>query len=199
MWAVITGWIDAFNVYATTNQFVAGVLSLWGLGILSYLCRDTPKKIYNTINKFSTTTVTLTSYNEIFYSFLKWYEGKGFAKKGRYLKLTNGRYGEGKLIKSVGYGRHYFWYKKRLIIMDMLKKDASNTTSDKDEIVMTTIGRSHYIFNVIFEEVLNFNIKSKNFIIKKFSKGGWIYSSEQRPRPESTVFLDSISKSFRQI
>lgn len=181
---------DIFNAYAAKNQFVAGALSLWGLGVVSYLCKDIPKKFWGVIKKFFTTTVTITNQNEIFFSFLRWYEKNGYAKKGRYLKISNGKWGDGGLIKSVGYGKHYFWYKKRLIVLHMFKVDATATSYDKDEINMVTLGRSYKIFDEIFEEVVKNESKKDRFVIKKFSKSYWICSSEQRPRLMDTIFLD---------
>jgi len=116
------GILNSFNIYAKEYPFIAGSISLWGLGTLSYLLKNIPRDIWSIIKKFSTTTITLTNSNDSFYLFLKWYEQNGYAKKGRYVKIENGRWGEGSMVISLGYGQHYFWYKKRLIIINMKQK-----------------------------------------------------------------------------
>lgn len=189
MFPVILKLISVFNAYAAKNQFVAGALSLWGLGVISYLCKDVPRKIWGLITKFSTTTLTVTSSNDIFYLFLKWYELKGYASRGRYVKFSNGRWGDGDLIKSLGYGTHYFWYKWRFFILTLTQKESTNMDRDKDELTMVMFGRSHEIFNLIFDEVYELKEKDSSFVIKRYEDSWWRKSSEQRPRNFDTIFL----------
>lgn len=177
-----------FNLYAKENPLLTGVISLWSLGVFSYFFKDIPIKIWRTIIKFSTTTVTLTSMNDSFHNFMKWYEKKGYAQKGRYIKIKNGKYGWGTITKSLGYGIHYFWYKRRLIILNMININNLNS-DDKDIITMTLIGRSHKIFDEIFNEILSEDEDKNKFKIQKFYKDNWLCSSEQRKRKLKTIFL----------
>lgn len=181
--------ITSFNTYAKDNQFIAGMLGLYGLGVVSYLFKDIPRKIWSQIVKFSTTTVTMTSANDSFHLFLKWYEVKGHAKKGRYIKISNGRWGDGRMIKSIGYGTHYFFFKWRLIILNLYSKDSVATDKDKDVLTMTMVGRSHKIFDDMFDDVTSSQSSDDKFIIKKFRDGWWTRSCEQRPRKMDTIFL----------
>lgn len=181
--------MTTFNTYAKDNQFIAGMLGLYGLGIMSYFFKDVPRQIWSTIKKFSTTTVTLTSSNDSFHMFLRWYEKKGYAKKGRYIKITNGRFGDESMIKSVGYGTHYFIYKYRLIILHLIAKETAGVDRDKDHLTMTLVGRSHKVFDNIFNDVEFSQQDTSKFVIKKFKESWWARSSEQRPRRMNTIFL----------
>jgi len=181
--------INHFNAYAKEYPFVAGTLSLWGLGVLSYLCRGIPREVFNIIKKYTTTTVTLQSSSESFHLFLKWYQNKGFAKRGRYIKISNGRWGSSDMIKSLGYGNHYFWYKWKMIQLEMVTKEVAGTDKERDEITMVKLGRSHKIFDDIFSQIKEEDLDKNKLILKKFIKGWWHRSSEQMPRSMDTIFL----------
>jgi chaperone BCS1 len=184
-------YIIAFNAYAKDYPMVAGALSLWGLGVLSYLGKDIPERLFNTFKRLFTTTVTLTSSNDSFYLFLKWYQDGGHAKKVRYLKITNGRWGSDELIKSLGYGNHWFWYNKFPIFLVMAQMDSSATDREKDQITMTVLGRSHKLFDLLFNEMIVSNSKNNKMVIKKYSTDYWRISSEQRPRTFDSIYLKS--------
>ena len=186
--------LEAFNAYAAKNQMVAGAISLWTLGVVSYLCKDVPYRLWSLIKKFSTTTVTLSSHDDVFYSFLKWYESKGFSVRGRYVKISNGKYGDGEIMSSLGYGNHYFWHKKHLFILNMTKRENTVTDKDKDEISMVMLGRNHEIFKDMFQEIVEEGTSNKNIYIKKFTDGWWMKSSEQRPRSIDTICIKKSIK-----
>lgn len=124
-------YVTAFNSYAKEYPMVAGAISLWGLGILTYICRDFPRKIYGIFLRYFTTTITLSNCNDSFYAFLKWYQSKGYAEKGRYVKITNGRWGSDESIKSVGYGNHVFWFNRFPLLLNMSQKESAGIEKEK--------------------------------------------------------------------
>jgi hypothetical protein len=109
-----TEYFASFNTYARDNQMIAGAVSLWGLGVITYFCRTIPSRIWAFFKKHMTTTMYLNNCNESYQQFIMWYEKAGYADNARILKLTNGKYGgSSKTTTSIGYGTHYFWYKYR--------------------------------------------------------------------------------------
>ena len=188
--------LDMFNIYASKNQMVAGALSLWGLGVISYLCKDIPRKIWGLVKKYSTTTVTISSHHDIFYLFLKWDEKNGFSTKGRYIKIHNGKWGEGGIIQSLGYGEHYFWFQNHFFVLSMSKEEGTITDKDKDTISMVMFGRNYTILQNMFKEVLDCEERSKDreLYIKKFNDDWWNISSNQRPRSFDTIYIRQDTK-----
>jgi chaperone BCS1 len=185
----VSEFITAFNAYAKDYPMIAGAFSLWVLGIVSWFGRSLPGKIWGAVRKFSTTTITLTSSSDSFFLFLRWYQDKGYAKKGRYIKISNGRYGHGDMITSLGYGTHYFWYKRRFVVMTMNRKESTTLEREIDDITMTMLGRSHKIFDDMFKQVSETKEKEGGSVIKRFEDSWWRRSAEQIPRKMDTIFL----------
>jgi len=185
----LQSWVSSFNEYAKEYPFVAGSFSLWFLGAFSYLGKDIPNKMWLCIKKNLTTTVTLSSSSESFHLFLKWYQQEGYAKKGRYVKISNGMYGNDSMVKSIGYGTHYFWYNSRLIVLTMNNTAVSGTDRERDDITLVTLGRSHKIFDKIFDQVTEEKLDKHKQVIMKFIEKWWERSSEQRPRKLDSIFL----------
>jgi len=186
---VITG----FNNYAKENQMIAGAISLWGLGVLSYLFRDVPKRVWSFISKQTTTKLTLLSTHESYHEFLNWLMGNGYLKNVRSLKISCGRWGADKAMKSVGYGSHYFMYKLRPFKLTMTQLKDNRGEMEKDEIEIVVLGRSYKLFNRIFEEIKNIKPKDK-LSVYKFDKDYWSSINDQQKRNMSTVFLNEEVK-----
>ncbi|MCK5607606.1 AAA family ATPase [Candidatus Pacearchaeota archaeon] len=179
----------AFNTYAKENQMIAGAISLWGLGMMSYICKGLPQFLYNLLKRTFTTTVTLTSSNDSFYLLLKWSKQKGYDKKSRFLKVTNGRWGSDELVKSIGYGNHILWYKRCPIYLSMQQEDASQSEKERDKIIITVLGRSHDLINELLCDVIDSTSDKNISTIKKSNGDYWTTSSEQRPRKFNTIYL----------
>ena len=193
-------YLSHFNQYAKEYPMIAGAISLWGLGVLSYLIRGFPALISKYIKRLFTTTIVLTNSNDSFYLFLKWYQLKGYDNKARFLKITNGRYGDDTtLTKSIGYGNHLLWYKNQPIYLVMEQKESASLQKERDELTLIAIGRSHKLFDQLFKDITSAGLDNENSVIKRSSGDRWCRSSEQRPRSFNTVYLqDSITSSILQ-
>ena len=182
--------IASFNVYAKDYPIIAGGITLWGLGTLSWACRGLPQFFLESFKRLFTTTVTLTSSNDSFYSLLRWFQEKGYDKKARYLKITNGKWGEdNSVLKSVGYGTHILWVDKCPIYLRMEQKDSPGSNKERDEITLTTLGRSHKTIDNLFKEIVKIDPDKEISITKRFDGDYWEKSSEQRAREFNTVYL----------
>lgn len=181
--------IDSFNAYAKENQMVAGAVSLWFLGVMSFLLKGVPRFLFETFLRHTTTELTMLSANDSFHNFVTWYQDNGYSKKSRRIKISNGRYGDDKSIKSLGYGKHYIWFKRRLLMIELSSKDASATEREKEQITITKIGRSHKIFDILFTEIKKNEDNSNNTILKKYDGEFWERAHEQRPRSFDSIFL----------
>lgn len=181
--------IESFNAYARENQIIAGAISLWFLGTASFLFRGFPRFLSENFLKHTTTQLTMMSSSDSFHNFAAWYYKNGYSCKSRRIKITNGRWGDGKSIKSLGYGRHYIWFKKRLLMIEMESVEASATERDKDKITIAKLGRSHKIFNILFDEIKEKEASNDSTILKKYSDDYWQMANEQRPRSFDSIFL----------
>lgn len=187
--------IDAFHLYAKEYPFLAGGIGLWMLGVVSYILKGIPSSIWSLIQRNTVTKLTLVNTHESYYNFIKWYSDMGYNKNSRYIKISNGMYGESEAIQSLGYGRHYFWYNFRFIIIDLHSKPVSGTNKERDEITMIMIGRSHTTFNKLFN-VIKTDDYSNSTLVKTFSYE-WELLSKPDIRGFETIYLkEGIEKSI---
>jgi chaperone BCS1 len=195
---MISGVIKYINSISGDNTMIAGAISLWFMGIITYICKNVPKTVWVFVVKHTTTELTVTSQHQTFHDMLEWLQEKGYSEKFRRTKLSNGKWGfEDKSCKSVGYGTHLIFYKRRPIWIT-LERETNQTEQDKEMLKILKIGRSHTLFNEIWKEVKDIKKKDKNKIAVNVSKKAeWTFLNH-RPRRD----LDSViipEKDLQQI
>lgn len=187
---MITGLLDTFNAYAREHQMVAGGISIWALGTGTWILRSVPSYLWGLSKKTFSTELTLISTGQSFHEFLKWFNEKGYSGKSRTLKVSNGRWGFSQATKSLGYGNHYFRFGGKFIKARMYKQE-SKGDREIDCIDLRVIGRSHAIFDKIFEAIkLEEQKKPERIVMHEFSNQEWVRISEQRKRPINTVHFN---------
>lgn len=148
----------AFSEFTKSNQIVGGAISLWGLGMVTYLMKDIPKAIIDKIVREATTTLVVNSADPVFYDFLKWVSANKNHSFVRNLNLMNPtRWGDATAILSIGYGRVYFTFNKHLLYMDRAKEQGNQTAERKEEIILTLVGRQKKVFEKLFDNIRVFN------------------------------------------
>jgi len=192
---IVNTLISNFNTYAQSNQVIAGAISLWGLGVLSYFGRNVPGKTWAIVAKQSTTSMILISSSQAYHNFAIWFYKQGYVNKARKLKVSSGRWGDDEAVKMIGYGNHFFFYRWVPMKVDMRKIDNTISTMERDEITLTILGRSHKFFDSLFEEIKKEARAPKNKIrVYKFNKDYWRKVTDQTKRNLETVFLDTRVK-----
>lgn len=195
LFEILSNIVNQFDLYAKENQFIAGAVSLWGLGILSYFGKNIPSSTWNWVKKQSTTTLTLMSTHESFHNFLKWLDKNNYVKNVRSIKISNGKWGGEDIIKSIGYGSHYFIHKFKPFKINLSQSEASISHMEKDEVEITILGRSHSFFNKIFSEIEHVNKKDNILSVNVWNKDHFSHIKNQKKRDISTVFVKDSIKS----
>jgi len=149
---IITKIFAFINGLSSGNQMIAGAISLWAMGVVTYLFRQLPQRIGRFLFKHLTTTVTFTSQNPSFHNMLKWFETNGYAEKLRNIKVSEGQWGYEDTIKSVGYGTHVVWLGWVPLWVTLLKEQTVSSV-EKETLTLLKIGRSHRVFNDLAKEV----------------------------------------------
>jgi len=187
---------EFINDISGGNQMIGGALSLWLLGVLSYVCRGVPSWIYNTSKRYLTTEVSIASANDSFHNLMRWLEQEGYAPKFRRVKIRNGRYGNDEnRTKSVGDGWHLIWYKHRPIFLSVLTKESMDMF-EKETIHLLTLGRSH----TLFDELLSASQKCTEAadqgktVVSRFGKDGWNIIGGQPIRSWDSIILPEETK-----
>ena len=183
------------------NEFMAAAISAWFLGILAFVCKDIPKRLFALLKKHLTTSFMVTSHNETYYMLMAWFMRNGYSDKLRRINLVNGRWGYGSsaVVKSVGIGAHIVWHKGIPMRISLDEKDSSATEVDKFSLHITVLGRSHKaIDRMVSEATAYYDTKddTKTKVIIYDGKGGWMESTSQPIRGIDTVFMPSKDKAY---
>lgn len=181
--------IQRINDISGNNQFLGGAIAAWVLGVVTYLCRSIPNSLFQYGKKQLTTTLTITSYHDVFHDTMQWLGEKGYAKKFRRVKLSNGRWGNDGMYKSLGYGRHFFWYKYRLMTVE-LDRESTDRNEDKELITFIKFGRSHKLLDRLVEEIKASKQKDDSLLnVRMWDSDYWGGSKAQPVRPEESIYL----------
>lgn len=175
------------------NPVVSGVMSLWILGSLTYLCRDIPKRLWGIVKKQITMTMTLNNIDFVYDDFLEWYYNSGHSSKSRTLVAKNKDHwymdDDTKAKVSAGYGTHYFKYNGKIFRMHREEKEASQTKSTKEAITITTIGRSQNTFHSLLKEISK---KEEGGGLTIYKWQGGTDGHWRRYRNQDARYLDSV-------
>lgn len=196
-----------FSAYAKTNPVIAGAMSLWGLGVLTFLLRSVPSRIWGFIKHQSTTTLTFTSdpigtNAQTFVNFMTWFEEnqgrwRGFSRSIALnsvdrMQLTRyGRtFGGATTQAGVGAGWHFFTYKGCPMWMRRNRLDKGSIQNLVYEIEITMIGRNRQRLLDLVEDFRWEPPSSEESLgVYTWSDNNWYRSQDVPPRPLRSVII----------
>lgn len=155
--------ISTYGQYAKANPVVAGVISLWGAGVVTFLFRHMPAKVWNGIKSQFVTELYINN-SQIgsnfsnYISFLKWFENSKWSKYSRSLSINgcykyNGSSEDNGIEVGVGDGSHFFMYKGRFCWMRRYKvENTMSYSSIYYEIKLTVLGRNRQLMLDMIKE-----------------------------------------------
>lgn len=191
----IEGAAKWFAAYTKDNPVVGGIFGAWCLGTGTYIFRQIPDSIYETLQRQFTVSITIHNRDEVFFHFLRWYEKEGLGVKARTLRINNGMWGTSKrdVILSAGFGHHYFWRGLRPFKLERKKEDSSLGTEVKEQITITTLGRSQKSIRDLIKAFIPSDERTDTRIYE-WGSDGWKYSTAQPARPFDSVILTAEQK-----
>ena len=186
----------AFLSFTKSNQIVGGALSLWGLGVITYLAKGVPTRIFKFVLRETTTTLTVNSADQVFYDFLKWVTVNKNHSFVRELNLMNPvRWGTEEAILSIGYGRVYFTFNNHILYMDRVKDQSNQTAERKEEIKLTLVGRNKKVFQDLFSNIREFNREETRYTrIYQYHNDRWETACKSYKRSLKTVAVEPGKK-----
>lgn len=186
-----------------TSPVLSGILSLWGLTVLTYLIKTIPMRIWKFIKTQFTTTLEFDNaqgwaHKEIFYACLDWFhENKGNLKMSRVYSLyTNDKWNnvteknELNTILAPGYGLHIFLYQRKLLFMELASLESSGSELQKRQIKITCIGRSKKPLESFVENFIPEEKDNRIFIYRLDSHGSWLKQTTVRKRSLKSIAID---------
>lgn len=180
--------------FANLNPIAAGMLSVWALGVLTYLAHLTRNYFKVALKRHFTIEITINSDDAIFYEVVKWFESIGFEKKTRTLQVGNGRGGHGDRIYAMGYGIHFFFFNKRIFFIKRSKDNKGNYQDIKETLVISTYGRSMKPIISLLELSKPLPKIEESTSIYFWDESRWRYHANQPIRDFDTVYIEKEKK-----
>lgn len=199
----ITSLYLAFTEYSSKNPVVAGLVGMWGLGVVTIILKDIPSRVWSFLKRECTTTLILNSQDKIFFDFLDWVAEKHMHSFVRVFNLNNGKESFGGSMEgseipklTVGYTRIFFRHGINFFSLVREEVPANNTAHTKEKLHLTVLGRDQEVFRKLLQEVQEtIKIDKENFSIFDFSHGSWYKAQKQSKRGIASLTLDERVRS----
>lgn len=183
---------NQFSSFAQINPVVSGILGLWGIAVVTFLCRELPVKAMKFFVKHFTIRIVIYSSNDSFHDTLKWLEENNISEKMRSLRLSGTA---GDKIISAGFGDHYFFFNNHPFKITRSTEDKGSLYELREKLELITIGRTQTNIRKLLKTISPDIVISMETKIYKWSEGYWEYSHSQVNRKLETVILEDKVKS----
>ena len=171
------------------NPVIGGAMTLYGMGVATYLFKDLPSRIFSYIKGQFMVGVRINNNDNLFNCITYWLEEQErvFRCKNFAAKLN---YGTDKhtVAISVGYGNHIFFYKRRIFYLSRVEKDVNNTTDTKESLYITTYGWSPESIRRFLQDVVPQPAVGVTTHIHQY-ENYWQCSANKKKRDLSSVVL----------
>lgn len=186
-----------FIALTKSNPVIAGVVSLWGLTVVTFLFLRVPKWIFLFLKREFTTSLEMNNTHigtnlETFNNFLRWHSTNYCARFSRSLSLNGGYYNSDGTIVGIGNGRHYLWYKRRFFWMTRQQVQQTGGYNVYFEIKINMIGRDRQRILDMIDE-FKFKHTAGRVGVFTFEKE-WARLTDVPKRRLETVILEKATK-----
>jgi chaperone BCS1 len=175
------------------NQFLTGFVGVWVLGVITFVVRNVPARIYGFFKyQLSITVVVRNQDAETYNNLISWIKNNKWSKLSRNLIISQK---EGNPVLTVGYGTHLLFFNKRPFIVRRYKVNENSASEEvKEEISIWTLGRSHQVMQNLIEEVNK--LYRNNKVLKIYESDGryWNACSLTTKRSIDSVILKEGNK-----
>lgn len=135
------------------NEIFAGLMGASVVAPLLYLARSLPRKIWSVLVDQFTVSVVVTNDDDTFEGIVGWLSTTPYAKKSRRNKLSSTHLnGQDVWNVAPGFGRHYVWYERHLVLVDRENNSEAHTFRSKETVTLTTIGRSQKFIRSLIQK-----------------------------------------------
>lgn len=196
MFAYLNEVFIQFMGFTKANPVVSGIVSLWGLGVVTFVFREIPNQIWELVVKQFTVRVVVNCKDEAFYNIIQWYDENGYGKKSRTLRLNSGKDGteDGNQILSAGYGNHYFFFQGLPFRLNRVKEEGGSAFSIREKIEIVTIGRSQKPIRKLLKSCDPNCDMGQLTKVYKWEGEYWSYSHDQVARSIDSITLEKGNK-----
>jgi chaperone BCS1 len=187
-----------FMEISKSNPMVAGAIGLWGAGLVTWMLRNIPGKVWGFISTQLTTTVVFNnassanswSGNEIhFQAFMEWFRKGNYGEWSRHLSLDARADDEKRILVGMGYGTHFFFFKRRLFWVDKSRLESTGVSIEKQQFRITVFSRNHQLIRDLVEE-FRYKHKDAEIGVLYWESKEWSCPVYIQKRPLETVIIN---------
>ena len=183
---------STFTEFTKANPVVGGMVGLWLMGVVTYLFRSIPMKLWNVIQRYTTVSVTLNNKHKSFHNLLKWYAKEKGVSSSRTIRISNGTYGWDETTVSLGLGNHYFMLGFRVFKLNRTIISSDGGDSVKEEIKISSLGFSQDgLMKLIDATIPDEKEDLPNIYVYQ---EGWVENQELSKRSWDSVILKKGKK-----
>ena len=176
------------------NVILTTFISMYGIGVVTYLFRNIPTKLFHSIKKQITTTISVANFNISYDLLMKELVSNSKLYTIRSLRMSNGKWGDSTLALTIGFGYHVLFYKKKLLFLSILEKE-SKSYEEKITLQITKFGRSHSFFNELIQTVKRLDNGEPNEIkVFNYDPCHWEFITSIPKREMNSVFIPNETK-----
>lgn len=176
------------------NDILTTFISMYGIGVVTYLFRNIPTKLFHSIKKQITTTISIANFNISYDLLMKELVSNSKLYTIRSLRMSNGKWGDSTLALTIGFGYHVLFYKKKLLFLSILEKE-SKSYEEKITLQITKFGRSHSFFNELIQTVKRLDNGEPNEIkVFNYDPFHWEFITSIPKREMNSVFIPNETK-----
>lgn len=188
---IITTWLQTIEQIAGGNQMVAGAITLWAMSVLTYLARGVPVTVATACWRHMATSMTLNNggwvQEQTMFNFMAWLQPRTREGFSRTLSVESADFSGGSPKLGIGYGTHLFFHNRRLYWISKGKLESSGSERQKEEVIITTFGRSHKPFRQLLAEFAPQSTDGQVSIYRMNMEGEWMKYASPPKRYLNTV------------
>ena len=149
----------SYNAILKSQPVLAGMVTLYGVGVVTYLFKSLPLRFYNYVKSQFLVSVMIQNHDGMFEYFTQWLEDgnkvwrcKNFIAYSVYKSENDSHV----LVPSVkiGFGNHLVFYKKWPYFVSRSEKDLNNSKETKEMLSITTFAISSKRLQAMLRDVL---------------------------------------------
>lgn len=185
--------IETIKNFLQQNDILTATLGISSAGIIGFWIRDVPRKLWATVIRQFTVSLSTSSVHIAFYDLLNYITTASKSKRFRSLVLKNGRWGRESASLTLGYGKHIIWLRARPVVVELSFNETTNGELDKEMLTLRTIGRNRTLLEKIVRDGTAICEDSVFTRIYEFSND-WGLCRRVRARSFDQVFLPKKDK-----
>ncbi len=217
MLELFSNWLAQFNAYTQHNPVLAGVVSLYGLGILTFLLRNVPLRLWNTVMTQCTTRLVVDNTfdgrsDELFQNLMAWFSHSRWGRYARVIRVYGGWYNkqtvsmsfDGSSLDShadasfnigIDESPQFCIWEGMPCVMSRVALSNSSTHGNRMlyEVRLTRLGRNRESLMRLLQKVTPDAVTKERFTFH-YGGDGWRRGGVLSPREMSSVIIEASIK-----